>query len=261
MLAGEVAARDLGKPAGTQMTLDLVLDAVVGDLAQAPVKRGAVGQMTRGCLLSNDHEYPPSGHHMVKPGKRGQRIAMLEGDSESGCHGWRCRRSDGRRLSVGHDGKRGRGDSPWSADLLASDRAGPSRRLALEDQELPEETAAPAWGCRGGRSFLSFWDSSSLWASQSSSASSSSTTSWLLFWWGGLCALPARRCRGRRSFSSLRGGSYEAACASDACAVPSWLTGTSRSLRSSRVVACPSRPWRFLRMMMSISPGRSESRS
>ena len=57
------------------------------------------------------------------------------------------------------------------------------------------------------------------------------------------------------------GGSYEAACASDACAVPGWLTGRSRSLRSSRVVACPSRPWRFLRMMMSISPGRSESRS
>ena len=59
----------------------------------------------------------------------------------------------------------------------------------------------------------------------------------------------------------VAGGSYEAACASDACAVPGWLIGRSRSLRSSRVVACPSRPWRFLRMMMSISPGRWESRS
>jgi len=59
----------------------------------------------------------------------------------------------------------------------------------------------------------------------------------------------------------VAGGCYGAACAWDACGVPGWLTGRSCSLRSSRVVACPSRPWRFLRMMMSISPGRSESRS
>ena len=59
MLASQVAARDLAKPPATQMTLDLVLYAVVGDLAQAPVKRGAVGQTTRGCLLSNDQEIRP----------------------------------------------------------------------------------------------------------------------------------------------------------------------------------------------------------
>ena len=75
--AGQVAASDLAKPAATQMTLDLVLDAVVGDLAQAPVKRGAVGQTTRGCLLSNDHENPPCGQHTVKRWSQGSAITRF----------------------------------------------------------------------------------------------------------------------------------------------------------------------------------------
>ena len=67
------------------MTLDLVLDAVVGDLAQPPVKRGAVGQTTRGCLLSNDHENPPSGQHTVKPWSQGSAITpLLTGPSRLG---------------------------------------------------------------------------------------------------------------------------------------------------------------------------------
>ena len=87
------------------MTLDLVLGAVVGDLAQPPVKRGAVGQTTRGCLLSNDQENPPSGQHTVKPCRCGQRSPDR---NARGAQRVRVRRggvSPTRRTpSEGHDG-------------------------------------------------------------------------------------------------------------------------------------------------------------
>ena len=105
MLAGQVAARDLAKPGATQMTLDLVLGAVVGDLSQPPVKRGAVGQTTRGCLLSNDQENPPSGQHTVKPCRCVQRSPDR---NARGAQRVRVRRggvSPTRRTpSEGHDG-------------------------------------------------------------------------------------------------------------------------------------------------------------
>jgi hypothetical protein len=109
-------------------------------------------------------------------------------------------------------------------------------------------------------SFLSSKDSSSLWAS-SRRRLELVVVDVLGVVLGGVVVHACAALPWSAAVLVVAGGSYEAACASDACAVPGWLTGRSRSLRSSRVVACPSRPWRFLRMMMSISPGRSESRS
>ena len=117
MLAGQVAARDLAKPGATQMTLDLVLGAVEGDLAQPPVKRGAVGQTTRGCLLSNDQENPTSGQHTVKPCRCGQRSPDR---NARGAQRVRVRRSGisptRRTPSEGHDGGPVSRGSLWRVD-------------------------------------------------------------------------------------------------------------------------------------------------
>ena len=90
MPAGQVAARDLAKPAATQMTLDLVLDAVVGDLAQAPVKRGAVGlndQRVPAQQRPRESALWTTYRQALQVRASGHRIATPEEHGESGCDG------------------------------------------------------------------------------------------------------------------------------------------------------------------------------
>ena len=340
------------------MTLDLVLDAVVGDLAQAPVKRGAVGQTTRGCLLSNDHENPPSGQHTVKPGKCGQRSADRDARgpiASQTCDGgvvadatdvgsaWTTMASAAAgilcgapisSLSIGR-GRRGagpgrsraaRGDAPPprraglaafttpSAPLLLDPRRPtshaadehPAQRVGVGLTAACARCGLRSWAARSYRpaAWCGAYSEARSWCAARGAAPASylssfapSSSSSLTPRRRALVVLPVilgqlvvvgepvvlgelvvddvlvvvllgwvvRAACTALSWSAVvlvvAGGSYEAACASDACAVPGWLTGRSRSVRSIRVVACPSRPWRFLRMMMSISPGRSESGS